>query len=149
MLCGATEALLTGCEANKRYLECFTCIGEENFGQARQALSTVLLKSSSTFKTRSSQLQRFFIPWISWSTWHCDGAHTAKDGAHGCSVVAVRFVTEVALLCKKKLRICISSSFPFTVPQRVTTQWVLYRKTAERGNKWQKLKSPLCILSKY
>ena len=54
MLCGATEALLSGCEANKCYLECFACIGEENFGQTHQALSTALLKSSSTFKARLS-----------------------------------------------------------------------------------------------
>lgn len=53
MPCGTTEALLSGWEANKYYLEGFTCIGEESFGQTYQA---ALLKSSSSFKAHSSRL---------------------------------------------------------------------------------------------
>jgi len=65
MLCGATEVLLPGCEANKHCLERFACVGEEIFGLTHQALSIALLESSSTFKARCSQLWRFFIALIS------------------------------------------------------------------------------------
>lgn len=56
MLCGATEALLSGCEANKHYLECFAYTREENFAQTHQALSLLHFWKVPALKARSSQL---------------------------------------------------------------------------------------------
>lgn len=119
-------------------LECFVCVRRNNFGQTQQVLSP------STLKARSSQLWRFVIILISRSTWHCDGTHAAKRRVHWHGIIDVSFVTTVALLCNKQLRIYILFSFPFVIPLPVPTQWVLYRKT-----EGQELKSTLRILSRY
>lgn len=151
MLCGTTEALLTGCEANTHDVERFAYIREENFSQTHQAWTPVhLWKILSPLKHIQSSYTDFFkIRFFLKPTKLWWGPYS-KIQSSWYRGIEVRFELGLCpqwhFFCKNQPRICILSSCPFIIPLPFSTQWGLSRKILERGSRWQKLKSALCIL---